>query len=122
MKHADRDPTGILEELDEKDVEMILYVACADFGRIAKGKPVEVQVYEAWSLVRHWTKVSDAPLKVQPLLRKLRKIFPGLTTMPNEQARAFGWSKLQKALRDPSLQMEVRREVTIINSTGSLGV
>jgi hypothetical protein len=116
MKHANNDPAGILDDLDEKDLEMLLYIACHDFQRIAKGQPVELQVYEVWSLTRHWIKVPDAPLKIQPLLRQLRKRFPGLATASNREARALGWSELQKALLNPAFRMDIERQVKVLQS------
>ena len=50
MKHADRAPDASIE-LDPDDVDVALHLACHDFGRIAKGMPVE-QIFEAWSTAR----------------------------------------------------------------------
>ena len=50
MKHADKDVDAILDRFTEADAEAILFVACNDFGIIAKGKPIDLQVYEAWWL------------------------------------------------------------------------
>jgi hypothetical protein len=45
LKHADRDPTAVLETFTEQDTDLVLYVACHDFHRVAKGQPVELQVF-----------------------------------------------------------------------------
>ena len=45
FKHADRDPTAVLEKFSQPDADSVLFVACHDFGRVAKGQPIEVQVF-----------------------------------------------------------------------------
>ena len=44
MKHADRDATGVLEDFSDLENDGILFCACIDLGRIAKGLPIEGQV------------------------------------------------------------------------------
>ena len=41
----------------------ILFIACHDFIRVAKGQPVELQVYEAWWFATAYANVSEAPLQ-----------------------------------------------------------
>jgi hypothetical protein len=42
LKHADRDPTAILDKLEDADVDNLLFVACNDFGRVTGGRPIEL--------------------------------------------------------------------------------
>ena len=58
LKHADRDPTAVLETFTEQDTDLVLYVACHDFHRVAKGQPVELQVFEAWYFATAFEKVA----------------------------------------------------------------
>jgi hypothetical protein len=53
FKHADRDADQTLD-FDEGDAEVVLQLACHDFGRITGGMPVEAQIYEAWMLQLHF--------------------------------------------------------------------
>jgi hypothetical protein len=70
FKHANHDPTAVLETFTEKDADMVLYVACNDFSRVAKGMPIELQVYASWWLAQIFKSVSDASPNVQPFVQK----------------------------------------------------
>ncbi len=114
LKHADRDPQAVLEELTENDVDNLLFVACHDLLRVAKGQPIEAQVFEAWWLAISWPKVAQAPLKAQPIIRRLLKhYFPGIRSLSREEQLRLGWVKLQDATTDPNLRMELQREIVL---------
>jgi hypothetical protein len=101
FKHADRDPTAVLTEFTEKDADMVLYVACNDFHRVAKEMPIELQVYAAWWLAQVFKRVGDAGLRVQPFVRKGIKLFPGIRAAPSrsEQLRIGNNWKRRAAIR-----------------------
>jgi hypothetical protein len=86
FKHADRDPSGKIE-LEDDDVEMVLFFACHDFGRVAHGMPIEAQVFEAWAYAATIKRVSDAPLRKQKLIRRMIATFPGLRGAPDRVAQ-----------------------------------
>ena len=114
FKHADRDPSAKLETFTVQDTEMVLYIACHDFFRIANGQPIELQVYEAWCFATSFPQVSKAPLRVQPYVRKSIKLFPGIraaTTRAEQQH--IGLAQLEKARDNPKFQMEIQREVVL---------
>jgi hypothetical protein len=46
FKHADSDP-AVSMSFKETEIDMVLMAACHDFGRVAKGMPIEAQVFEA---------------------------------------------------------------------------
>ena len=94
-------------------MEILLFVACHDFGRIAKGQAIDMQVYKAWYLSRLYEKVMAAPLKMQPVIRASLRHFHGIRSMNRDNQLEFGWTKLQEALKDPALKMEIQREVII---------
>jgi hypothetical protein len=71
FKHADRDPTAKID-LEDDNVEVALFFACHDFGRVAGGMPIEAQVFEAWVYAAATERVSDAPLRRQRLLKYKR--------------------------------------------------
>jgi hypothetical protein len=75
MKHADKDPTGTLENFSEMDTDSILFIACHDFLRVAKGQPIEMQVFEAWWFATAHVKVSEAPLRAQETIRRCIRRF-----------------------------------------------
>ena len=113
LKHANRDPDAVLETLTDDDVDVLLFAACHDFGRVAKGQPVEAQVFEAWYLAQYGRKVSEAPLRFQKIIRTALRHFRGIRLMDRSQKLALGWLKLQDALQDPKLRMEIQRQVVI---------
>jgi hypothetical protein len=114
FKHADRDPGSTLDKFTEKDADVVLVVACIDFGRVAKGKPVELQVYEAWWFAQAFEKVTKAPLSVQPVVRRCIRLFPpGIRRAPRAERLRLGLEELKKARLDPSLRMEIQREVIL---------
>jgi hypothetical protein len=114
LKHADRDPAATLIGFTEQDADLILLVACHDFGRVAKGMSVELQVYEAWWYARQYKKVSDAPLRVQPIVRHCISLFPGIRRASSRaDQQRIGLERLEAAHRDKSLVMKIRREVIL---------
>ena len=107
FKHANRDPAAKLENFTLQDAEMILYIGCHDFHRIANGLPIELQVYQPWYFAVAFPKVSKAPLRVQPYVRKSIKLFPGIraATTRAEQQR-IGLAKLEEAREEPEVPDE----------------
>ncbi len=111
FKHADRDPTGTID-LEDDDVEIVLFFACHDFGRVAGGMPVEAQVFEAWAYAATIKRVSDARLRRQQLIRRMIAAFPGLRRAPNRAAqKKIALEIMERALQDKSLEMAIRRQV-----------
>lgn len=113
LKHADRDPQAVLEDLTENDVDALLFVACHDLLRVAKGQPIEAQVFEVWYLAISWRKVRCAPLRAQPIIRSCIKHFQGIRSLSREAQLRMGWTKLQEASANPALIMELQREVVL---------
>ena len=113
LKHADRDPQAVLEDLTETDIDTLLFVACHDLLRIAKRQPVEAQVFVVWYLAISWPKVARASLRVQPTIRHCIKHFPAIGWVPREEQLRQGWARLQEAAADPILRMELQREVAL---------
>jgi hypothetical protein len=93
FKHADRDATA-KTDLAENDVEVMLFLACHDFGRVTDGMPIEVQVFEAWAYAATIKRVSDAPLRNQQLIRRMIATFPGLRGAPIEPSKRKSASRL----------------------------
>jgi hypothetical protein len=112
FKHADKDASAILE-FDENDVEVVLQLACHDFGRITGGMPVEAQIYEAWIAAIAFRRVSEAPLRSQALIKRVIQFFPGIRSAERPEQKRIGLDVLMKALGDPALQMEIRRQVDL---------
>jgi hypothetical protein len=110
---ADRDPTAVLETFTEQDTDLVLYVACHDFHRVAKGQPVELQVFEAWHLATAFEKVSAAPLRMQPIVRRCIKRFPGIRGVSRAEQQRIGLEQLEKVRHNPAFRMEIQREVVL---------
>jgi hypothetical protein len=111
FKHADRDPTHKVD-LEDDNVEVALFFACHDFGRIAKGMPIEAQVFEAWVYAAATERVSDAPLRRQALIKRMIAAFPGLRgARDRAEQKRIGFEIMGRAVGDKSLEMAIRREV-----------
>ncbi len=90
----------------------MLYFACHDFGRIAAGMPIEVQVFEAWIHAATTKRVSDLPFSKQELVRKTIAAFPGIRPAADRgEQKRIGLEIMGKALRNKSLEMTIEREV-----------
>jgi hypothetical protein len=113
LKHANRDSTMVLENFSDQDTDLILFIACHDFHRVAKGQPIELQVFEAWYFATAFKRVSDAPLRVQPLVRKCIKRFPGIRGATRAEQQRIGSEQLEKARHNPAFRMEIQREVVL---------
>ena len=111
FKHANRDPTANIN-LHDDDVEVVLFLACHDFGRVAGGMPIEAQVFEAWAYAAAIERVSQAPLRRQQLIKRMIAAFPGLRRASDRaEQKRIGFEIMEQALRDKSLEMVIRREV-----------
>jgi hypothetical protein len=111
FKHADRDPTETID-LQDDDVEVVLFLACHDFKRVADGMPIEAQVFEVWAYAATIERVSDAPLRRQQLIRRTIAAFPGLRAAADRaEQKRIGLEIMERALQDKSLEMTIRRQV-----------
>jgi hypothetical protein len=113
MKHADKDPTGVIEDFSETDADSILFIACHDFLRIAKGQPIEMQVFEAWWFATAHVRVSDAPLRAQETIRRCIRRFPGIRSSDRRRREALGLAALDQASLNPKFVMAIEREVRL---------
>src|SRR5664280_941709 len=112
FKHADRNPAATIK-FSETEVDSVLVLACHDFGRVTGGMPVEAQVFEAWIFALAYPRVSNAPLKKQRLIRLCIREFPGIRSATRQEQKKLGLVVLNRALADPSLQMEFKRVVEL---------
>jgi hypothetical protein len=117
LKHADRNPSAVLDDLDDEQVGIVLFIACHDFHRVTGGQPIELQVYEAWWHATSHRKVSDAPLRGQPRIRACLKIFPGIRSAAKKERLKIGLDKLDEARLNPRYAMQIRREVIILKES-----
>jgi hypothetical protein len=113
MKHADKDPTAVLEKFTEVDADPVLFVACHDFSRIAKGQPIELQVYEAWWFATTYNRIADAPFRAQGLIKNCIAHFPGIRRADRATRLRLGLAAVKEASLDDGLIMEIEREVRL---------
>ena len=113
LKHANRQMTGMIK-LNDRDVEVALYLACLDFGIVAGGLPIEAQVYEGWIIAKGVEKVSAMPLKYQQMIRSLIRHFPGIRRADPATQKKLGLNALRAAERDPALKMTIQHDVSQI--------
>ena len=95
-KHADRDPAALLVGFSDQDAETTLFVAVHDFGRLAGGKSIEAQVFEAWYLTLHLT--DEVPATLLELL-------PNLPSEPRARQISMGKELLTWARQRPEFAM-----------------
>jgi hypothetical protein len=113
FKHADRDADATLD-FDEGDAEVVLQLACHDFGRITGGMPIEAQIYEAWIATIAFPRVSEAPLRSQELIRRVIAHFPGIRGAASRaEQKKIGLGVLNRTLTDQRLEMKFKREVVL---------
>ena len=78
MKHADNDPTAVLEDFSDDDNEGVLFCASRDLGQIAQGLPIEAQVFDAWFFATTVKRVSAGGLRWQQKVKACIQLFPGV--------------------------------------------
>ena len=94
-------------------VEPVLFVACHDFDRVAKGMPIELQVYEAWWLSKQDQSVSIFPFSTQDTLRRNKQRFMSIRRMSRDEQLRLGQRRLDEAKANPKLEMYINREVSL---------
>jgi hypothetical protein len=112
FKHANRDPAAVLE-FPEEQLEVVLFIACHDFGRIAGGMPIEAQVYEAFFWAQVFPRIQNAPRRYRQMILNSAQKFQGVRTASREEKRRIGLRILEEARADPTLAMEIKRQVTM---------
>ena len=112
FKHADQD-AGDTIEFNEDDAVITLRLACQDFHRITGGIPREAQVLDLWVYAVAFPKVSVAPPHKQDRVRAAHARFPGIGEAATRAEKKIGLAALERALADPALQMEFKREVIL---------
>jgi hypothetical protein len=113
IKHADQDPDDKIA-FREDAVDGVLGVACHDFGRVTGGMPVEAHVYEDWVYSLMYAKVSDAPLKLQRIIKLAIRQFPKIRTADRRAQKKLGLDLLNRMIDNPDLQLEYRSEVKAV--------
>jgi hypothetical protein len=98
-------------EFDEDDLEVVLQLACHDFGRVTGGMPIEAQIYEVWVTTIALPYISKASLRKQELLRRAIQYFPGIRSADRAGRKRIGLKVLNQAMTDPDLRMQFKREV-----------
>lgn len=111
LKHANRDPQAVLEDLTEDNIDGLLFIACGDLIRIATARPIEALIFVVWYLAIHYSKDAGTSLRAPPFIRDYIKYFSGILSLPRKEHLRLGCRKLQEATDDPNLLMELQREV-----------
>jgi hypothetical protein len=113
MKHADRDPTDVLEDFSDLDNDVLLFYATRDYHQIAKGLPIEAQIFEAWFFATKVKRISNGGIRWQQKVRSCIKHFPGIRSASRAKQKELGLNALNVALANPSLQMEMKKTVEL---------
>lgn len=112
FKHADKDPDAVIE-FPEDEADGVLFIAGREFATVTGGMPVHAQVYEAFFLAKTWPQASQLPLRKQRLAKDLFKAFYGVRSADRLKQKRIGLGVLQNALANPSLRMEIDREIKL---------
>ena len=117
FKHADRDPTGVLNGFSDVENDHILLLACHDFGRITEGMPIEAQVFECWYWAVSKEPIQKRRLSQQDLIRRAIQCFPiGMRTADRVDQKRMGLEALSAAVDRSDLRMEFKRIVELPES------
>jgi hypothetical protein len=116
MKHADRDPADVLSDFSDRDNDLILFCVCRDLALIAKGLPIEAQVFEVWFFAATVRRVSAGGLRWQKHIKACIRCFPlGFRTASRSEKKQMGLAALTRALKKPQYHMEMIRAIEIPN-------
>jgi hypothetical protein len=116
MKHADRDPTATLDGFSDEYNDGLLFCACRDLALVAKGLPVEAQVYDVWFIALAVKQVNKGGLNWQKKIRKCIQAFPlGIRTANRETQKRMALDVLNEAIKLPELQMDIKRIIELPN-------
>ena len=114
MKHADRDPADVLSDFSDRDNDLILFCVCRDLALIAKGLPIEAQVYEAWFWARTIKRVSAGGLRWQKQIKNCIRCFPvGFRSASRKEQKQMGLAALIEAEGKPQYRMEMIRAIEL---------
>ena len=116
MKHADNDPTALLDNFSDLDNEGVLFCACRDLAQVAHGLPIEAQVYEAWFFATAVKRVSDGGLRWREKIKACIQLFPiGMRSASREKQKQMVLQVLTEVAAKQELQMEMKRIVELPN-------
>jgi hypothetical protein len=115
MKHADRDPTAVLEFADEAN-DFMLFWACRDFVSITKGLPIEAQVFDAWFFATQVKEVNKGGLRWQESVKACSRLFPGVRSASRPEQKRIAYKVLGDALKKPALRMQIERTIRLPSS------
>jgi hypothetical protein len=115
MKHADRDPDAVLDFSDQVN-DFMLFWACRDFVTVAKGLPIEAQVFDSWFFATQVKRVRDGGLRWQEKVKACIRLFPGVRAAERPKQKQIALSVLHDALKKPSLKMDINRVVLLPES------
>jgi hypothetical protein len=114
MKHADRDPADVLSEFSDLANDAILFCVCRDLALIAKGLPIEAQVYEVWFFAATVRRVSAGGLRWQKLIKNCIRCFPaGFRSASRKEQKQMGLAALIEAEGKPQYRMEMIRAIEL---------
>ncbi len=114
FKHADHDPTGVLNGFSDVENDHLLLLACHDFGRVTKGMPIEAQVFECWYWAVSKDPVQKRRLSQQILVRQAIRCFPiGMRGSGRAAQKRMGLETLRTVVHREDLRMEFKRIVDL---------
>jgi len=116
MKHANRDPQSIIE-LPYKDVEAVLFIAYNEFFRTTGGMPPEAHIFEVWCFLTNFQRITDAPLRTQPELRRLIPKFPGIRRASPTARKQIGLKVLNESAANGLWGSDYKRSVELPGKT-----
>ena len=101
LKHADRDPDGVLTGFSDESNDSVLILAVEDYIRFRKKSPIEFQVYQIWYFAIYPEKLSERySINHKP---DFEQLFPDILKCSRKEQKTMGQEAMQNAKRDREL-------------------
>lgn len=96
LKHAAKDPNGIIE-VDPKDTEFLIISVMLDIGQLNGAEEIhsiEASVYQLWFFAMH-EEIFTAD-EYQPIVSSARQLFPSIKAMQREEQLRCGLKAIEE--------------------------
>lgn len=98
LKHADRDPSSLLE-FEEEDNDHLMFVASIECGGIGHPLSYSMQAFQVWYLALYLEKIGH---ETQPVAIA-KRLFPALSTKDRREQLSLGHLFLESVLQHKAL-------------------
>lgn len=101
LKHADRDPDGVLDKFSDVSNDSVLILAVEDYIRLRGKSPIEFQVYQVWYFAVYPEKLPERfSVQHKP---NFERFIPRILQHSRIEQKIMGCDVLQNAKQDSEL-------------------